>query len=129
MLIINEEIKNFPDFLGGLAWLVYGNLIQFLNVTEKLKTNSIFFWRIASFDFKFDLCSRVVRRCYQGLQLYLKKALAQVFSCEFCQISTNTFSYRKLVAAFVCLAKFNNKLICSKFQRIMIPINVNVKLY
>ena len=26
-----------------------------------------------------------------GLQLYLKKTLTQVFSCEFCQISKNTF--------------------------------------
>ena len=29
-----------------------------------------------------------------------KKTLAQVFSCEFCEISKNTFSYRtRLVAA------------------------------
>ena len=34
----------------------------------------------------------------------LKKRLAQVFSSEFCKISTNTFSYRTpLVAAFVFL--------------------------
>ena len=36
-----------------------------------------------------------------GLQLYLKKTLALVFSCEFCEISNNTFSYRTPpVAAF-----------------------------
>ena len=30
-----------------------------------------------------------------GLQLYIKKeTLAQVFLCEFCEISKNTFSYR-----------------------------------
>ena len=33
-----------------------------------------------------------------------KEALAQVFSCEICEISKNTFSYRALlVAAFVFL--------------------------
>ena len=38
----------------------------------------------------------------QRLHLYLKKeTLAQVFSCEFCEISKNTFFYRTLpVAAF-----------------------------
>ena len=31
----------------------------------------------------------------RGLQLSIKKeSLAQVFSCEFCEISKNTFSYR-----------------------------------
>ena len=29
--------------------------------------------------------------CASGLQLYLKEALAQVFSCEFCEISENTY--------------------------------------
>ena len=29
-----------------------------------------------------------------GLQLYQKETLAQVFSCESCKISKNTFSYR-----------------------------------
>ena len=51
-----------------------------------------------------------------GLQLYLKRdsgtgacnfikkeTLAQVFSCEFCEIYKNTFFYRiPLVAAFEC---------------------------
>ena len=37
-----------------------------------------------------------------GLQLYLKKALAQVFSSEFWKVSNNTFIYRTpLVAASV----------------------------
>ena len=30
----------------------------------------------------------------RGLQVYWKKALAQVFSCEFCEIFKNIFSYR-----------------------------------
>ena len=29
-----------------------------------------------------------------SLQLYYKETLARVFSCEFCKISKNTFSYR-----------------------------------
>ena len=33
-----------------------------------------------------------------GLQLYLKKALAQVFSCEFCEISKNTNFSEQLLA-------------------------------
>ena len=34
--------------------------------------------------------------------LFKKETLAQVFSCEFCEISTNTFSYRTpLVAASI----------------------------
>ena len=33
-----------------------------------------------------------------GLQLYLKKALAQVFSCEFCEISKNTNFTEQLLA-------------------------------
>ena len=50
-----------------------------------------------------------VQSC-RHLNFIKKEALAQMFSCEFCEISTNTFSYRKLVAGFVCLAKFSNKL-------------------
>ena len=35
-----------------------------------------------------------------GQQLSLKKTLAQVFSCEFCEIFKNTFFFRiRLVAA------------------------------
>ena len=38
----------------------------------------------------------------QACNFIKNKALAQVFSCEFCEISKNTFSYRtSLVAAFV----------------------------
>ena len=45
----------------------------------------------------------------EGLQLYLKKTLAQVFYCEFCEISKNTFFHRiPLVAASEIL---NNKLL------------------
>ena len=37
----------------------------------------------------------VVRRCSEkALNLIKKQTLAQVFSCECCEISKNTFSYR-----------------------------------
>ena len=40
----------------------------------------------------------------------LKERLVQMFSCELCEISKNTFSYRTpLVAAFTSLPLFRNK--------------------
>ena len=37
----------------------------------------------------------VVRRCSENaLNLIKKETLAQVFSCECCELSKNTFSYR-----------------------------------
>ena len=37
----------------------------------------------------------IVRRCSEkALNLIKKETLAQVFSCECCEISKNTFSYR-----------------------------------
>ena len=39
-----------------------------------------------------------------GLQLYKKETLEQAFSCEFCEISKNTFLHRTpLMAAFVVI--------------------------
>ena len=35
-----------------------------------------------------------VQESPKGLQRYQKETLAQVFSCEFCEISNNTFLYR-----------------------------------
>ena len=40
---------------------------------------------------------QILRR--QACNFNKKEALAQVFSCEFCQISINTFSYRTLLVA------------------------------
>ena len=42
-----------------------------------------------------NTCTRVsfsIKLQSRGLQLYQKKTLAQVFSCEFSEISTNAFS-------------------------------------
>ena len=40
-------------------------------------------------------------------QLFKKKALAQVFSCEFCEVSKNTFCYRipPVAASVYCRIK------------------------
>ena len=60
----------------------------FLEISQNLLENTC---TRVSFLIKLQVC---------GLQLYLKKSEAQVFSCEFCGISKNAFSYRTpLVAA------------------------------
>ena len=46
---------------------------------------------------KESTCTRVsflIKLRTWGLQLIKKETLAQVFSCEYCEISKNTFSYR-----------------------------------
>ena len=52
-----------------------------------------------------NTCTRVsflIKLQASGLHLYKKETLAQVFSCEFCEIFKNTFFYRTpLVATFV----------------------------
>ena len=48
------------------------------------------------------LCQKLFFNKVAGLRPIKKETLAQVFSCEFCKISNNTFSYRiSLVAASV----------------------------
>ena len=42
----------------------------------------------------------VVRRCSEKVFNFIKKeTLAQVFSCEFCEISKNTFLYKTTLLA------------------------------
>ena len=66
--------------------------------------------------FEFDLTEAVVRRCSVNkvfLEISLasafnfikKETLAQMFSCEFCEISRNTFSYRTTPVAASDLTK------------------------
>ena len=71
----------------------------------------------------------VVQRCslkqVEACNFIKKEALAQVFSCEFCEISKNTFLHRTpLVAAsgMICIAKRKPVAMCIKtlkpdFQR------------
>ena len=49
--------------------------------------------------------------CSSGLQLYFKKkTLAQVFSCEFCEVSKNTYSYRTPLVAASVMLKVNTEI-------------------
>ena len=60
------------------------------------------------------------RSCSGCLQLIKKETLAQVFSCEFCYISKNTFFYRThLVAAF--RANLRKVMLVESFLIITIP--------
>ena len=50
-----------------------------------------------------------------GLQLYLKKeALAQVLSCEFCEISKSTFCYRTPLVATSVLTDLKTDIMSQK---------------
>ena len=57
------------------------------------------------------LCQRLFLIKLQGsdLQLYLKKALAQVFSCEFCEIFKNIFYTEHLRPAASELSNYRKK--------------------
>ena len=52
----------------------------------------------------------VVQRC-QTYNLIKKETLAQLFSCEFCEISKNTFFYRTRLVA----ASASSKILCSMY--------------
>ena len=49
-----------------------------------------------------------------------KKTLTQVFSCEFCEISTNTFSYRPPLGDCFCTYFMQRQVSCNKFITMMI---------
>ena len=49
--------------------------------------------------------------CSSGLQIYFKKkTLAQVLSCEFCEVSKNTYSYRTPLVAASVMLKVNTEI-------------------
>ena len=58
-----------------------------------------------------NTCARVsflIKLQAQACNFIIKETLAQVFSCEFCEISQNTFSYRTPpVAASVLILNFS----------------------
>ena len=57
-----------------------------------------------------------------GLQLIKKETLAQVFSCEFCKISKNTFCYRTPPVA----ASLNPTLTFNRFVQVLFFLHVGV---
>ena len=56
----------------------------------------------------------------------IKKTLAQVFSCEFCEISENTFFYRTLLAAVFWESPASRK---SSYSFLMTSVVLSIKLY
>ena len=49
--------------------------------------------------------------CSSGLQIYFKKKTrAQVFSCEFCEVSKNTYSYKTPLVAASVMLKVNTEI-------------------
>ena len=62
-----------------------------------------------------------------GCNFIKKKSLAQVFSCEFCKISKNTFSYRTpLVAASNCHLYCNSKYYHSSSEAYLEPCQISM---
>ena len=71
-----------------------GVLRNFAKFTGKHLCQSLFFNKVLRNFAKFTgkhQCQSLLFNKVAGLQLYLKKTPAQVFSCEFCEISKNTF--------------------------------------
>ena len=58
----------------------------------------------------------------------LKKILAQVFSCEFCEISKNTFSYRAPTGGCFCITLEKFLLTFEIFKQISITCLRNLKI-
>ena len=71
------------------------------------------------------LCQSLFFNKVAGRNFIKKEALVQVFSCEFCEISKNTFSYR---TPPVAASGFTRKQIISYFPSILwIIIHVTTK--
>ena len=81
-----------------------GVLRNFAKFTGKPLCNSLFLNKVADLRPETLLKKRLRHRCFPEVCNFIKReALAQGFSCEFCEISKNTFCYRTPpVAASVC---------------------------
>ena len=76
-------------------------LRNFAKFTEKHLCQSLFFNKVAG----------------AACNFIKKETLAQVFSCEFCEISKNTFSYRApLVAAFFQFVEYSKKYLQQQYN-------------
>ena len=83
LIIIFKKQQQSPR---GVLLCKKGVLGNFIKFTGKHLCQSLFFNKVAALS----------------RQFYLKKTLAQVFLCEFCEISKNTFSYRKPLGDCFC---------------------------
>ena len=79
-------------------------LRNFAKFTGKLLCKSLFFNKVADLRPETLFKKRLRYRCFPEVCNFVKKeAVTQGFSCEFCEISKNTFCYgTPLVAASVC---------------------------
>ena len=72
-----------------------GVLRKFAKFTGKHLCQSFFFNKVAGLRPATLLKKKLWHRCFPEACNFIKKeTLAQVFSCEFCELSKNTFSYR-----------------------------------
>ena len=103
LIIIFKKQQQSPR---GVLFCKKGALGNFIKFTGKHLCQSLFFNKVAALS----------------LQLYLKKALAQVFLCEFCEISKNTFSYRKPLGDCFCKRYYVRSSYCrQQFSRHKTP--------
>ena len=81
-----------------------GVLRNFAKFTGKPLCKSLFFNKVADLRPETLFKKRLRYRCFPEVCNFVKKeAVTQGFSCEFCEISKNTFCYgTPLVAASVC---------------------------
>ena len=115
---MKKDLVSVELFVKYLWWLKSDfTWVQKIHVSETDSKWSILkppFSRMIFFEF--DLTEAVVRRCSVNkvfLEISLasafnfikKETLAQMFSCEFCEISRNTFSYRTTPVAASDLTK------------------------
>ena len=64
------------------------------------------------------MCQSLLLNKIAGLEAWTfikKEALAQVFSCEFCEISKNTFSYKTPPLADSIPLKFQSEITIAKY--------------
>ena len=80
--IKKDALKNFAKFKGKhlCQSLFFNKVADLLKISQNSQENT---------------CARVFFDKKESLSFFLKKeSLAQVFSCEFCEIFKNTFFYR-----------------------------------
>ena len=86
-------------------------LLKNINVCSEAATKGVLWKKVLleiSQNSKKNTCAKV------SIKLYLKRDSAQVFSCEFCEISINTFFTEHLwTTAFVCFKRKSETTIIS----------------
>ena len=86
---LNRRKKAFPsrEFVNCSMWYHFWIKVTFL---------SLFFEKIQNYSW---ISSRIFMFFPEACNFIKKETLAQVFSCEFCEITKNTFSYKTALVA------------------------------